>query len=455
MSSALSPTLPRLAQQRNEREAAMLREEGWLTSARAVLWTVIATASVKPNEILGLGEQIKVEASSPIDLVFRIAVFAGCVYATFIALMARRIRLATLWFMPFLIWGVLVAIGQQSSASSSKQLGSYATWILFFVAATALFDRPDDDARLRIAATMSVVTTAIAGIIQFALGNAPMIGRTWENIGFTRMHTGAGGILLDAGAPYVAALLLLSASAKRPLFLVGGILMALWGSGNILRGGMTGLSFALVWLLIVTPKAVKRRLLVGVCGVVVLVALVFGGKFVQKSVSADDELNTSGRIENWPQLLAWIHEEPIWGHGPNADIELLAHSHGSDLRVSHNELLSTTVNYGIVGTILLWSPMLLLLLCMLRLAYHHREENAEPLWGAGAVLIMLVVLSFTDNTLRTPGIMILTLCPVPVAFNWCIRRMAERDSRYDQYRSLSFLRKAKSTDGGPDTVSTV
>jgi len=154
-------------------------------------------------------------------------------------------------------------------------------------------------------------------------------------------------------------------------------------------------------------------------------------------------------------LLAWIHEEPIWGHGPNADIELLAHSHGSDLRVSHNELLSTTVNYGIVGTILLWSPMLLLLLCMLRLAYHHREENAEPLWGAGAVLIMLVVLSFTDNTLRTPGIMILTLCPVPVAFNWCIRRMAERDSRYDQYRSLSFLRKAKSTDGGPDTVSTV
>lgn len=455
MSSALSPTLPRLAEQRNERDAVMLREAGWLTSARAVLWTVIATASIKPIELLGLGERIKVEVSSPLDLAFRCAVFAGCVYATFIALMARRIRLVTLWFMPFLVWGVLVAVWQESSVSSSKQLGSYATWILFLVAATALFDRPDDDARLRIATTLSVVTTAIGGIIQFVLGNAPMIGRTWVNLGSPRLHTGAGGILLDACTPYVAALLLLSASARRRLFLVGGILIALWGSGNILRGGMTGFSIALIWLLTATPKTVRRRIFMGMCGVAVLVSLVFGARFVQKSISPDDELNTSGRIENWPMLLGWISEEPVLGHGPNADMELLARSSGSDLRVSHNELLSTTVNYGIVGTILLWCPMLLLLVCVLRLAYHHRQESAEPIWGAGAVLIMLVVLSFTDNTLRTPGFMILTLCPVPVAFNWCIRRMAERDRGYDQYRSLSLLRKAKSTDGGTATIAPV
>jgi hypothetical protein len=254
-----------------------------------------------------------------------------------------------------------------------------------------------------------------------------MIGQSWNNIGFTRIHTGAGGILLDAGAPYVAALLCLAASVKRPIFLVAGILLALWGSGNILRGGMTGFSVALVWLLTVTPKAARRRLFLGACGVVVLVALVFGSKFVQKSVTDDDELNTSGRIQNWPQLMEWIREDSLWGHGPNADMELLKNSEGSDLRVSHNELLSTTVNYGIVGTILLWGPLLLLLLCTLWLAYHHREANPEPLWGAGAVLILLVILSFTDNTLRTPGIMILALSPLPVAFNWCISRLSERD----------------------------
>jgi hypothetical protein len=33
---------------------------------------------------------------------------------------------------------------------------------------------------------------------------------------------------------------------------------------------------------------------------------------------------------------------------------------------------------------------------------------------------MLIVLSFTDNTLRLPGIMILALGPAAVAFNWCL-----------------------------------
>ena len=108
-------------------------------------------------------------------------------------------------------------------------------------------------------------------------------------------------------------------------------------------------------------------------------------------------------------------------------MDLLEHSDGADLRAAHNELLSTAVNFGVVGTILLWCPLLLLLFVTLRLAYHHRRENPEPLWGAGAVLLMLVILSFTDNTLRTPGIMILALSPVPVAFNWCFRRQRELD----------------------------
>lgn len=427
MTSVLISTAQQPAHLQGEREAIMLGGSGWLTAARTVLWMVIATASIRPNEILGFGEQNVADVSSPIDLAFRCAVFGGCVFATFIALMARRVRLATLWFVPFCIWGVLVAIGQQSSFSSSKQLGSYATWILFFIAATALFDQPDDYSNLRFVTTLSVVTAAIGGIVQHVLGHAPMIGMSWENIGFTRIHTGGGGILLDAGAPFVAALLLLASSSRRPVFLVGGILMALWGSGNILRGGMIGVSIALVWLMTATPRVVRRRLFAGAFGVAVLVSLVFGSKFMQKSVSEDDELNTSGRIEHWPELIGWIQAEPIWGHGPNADMELLAHSEGSDLRASHNELLSTAVNYGIVGTVLLWCPLLLLLVCILWLAYHYRDVAPEPLWGAGAVLILLVTLSFTDNTLRTPGIMILALSPVPVAFNWCLRRSSEQD----------------------------
>ena len=411
----------RLAQLPVERDAFMLQGSGWLRVARIILWAVIVTASVKPNEVLGMGEQVVTDASSPIDLAFRSAVLAGCIFTTFIAMIAGRIRMATLCFVPFLIWGVLVSVGQEASLSSCKQLGSYATWVLFFISACALFDQHEDYSNLRIVGILSVVASAVGGIFEHVLGHAPMIGLPWENMGFTRIHTGSGGILLDACTPYIAALLLLASAGKRPMLMVAGILLALWGSGNILRGGMIGFTVAMVWLIIVAPRQVRRRLLTVAAGTAILVAIFFGGKFVQKSVTSDDEINTSGRIEHWPELIGWIHEEPIWGHGPNADMELLAKGSGSDLRASHNELLSTAVNYGLVGATLLWCPLLLLLFFTLRLTYKYRLARPEPLLAASGVLLMLVILSFTDNTLRLPGIMILALAPPAVAFNWCLR----------------------------------
>ena len=95
--------------------------------------------------------------------------------------------------------------------------------------------------------------------------------------------------------------------------MIGGVLIALWGSGNILRGGMIGFLIGILWLMTVVSKPVRRRLLIAVGGAVILVSLTFGGKLMQKSVSDDDELNTSGRIEHWPQLIGWIREEPYLG----------------------------------------------------------------------------------------------------------------------------------------------
>ena len=405
-----------------DRDALVLEAAGWLRASRFVLWAVIATAAVKPNEILGMGEQVVTDASSPLDLAFRVAVLAACLFTTFIAFVAGKIRLLTLCFVPFLVWGVFVAIGQQASLSSSKQLGSYATWILFFISACALFDEPNDFSNLRIVMVLSAVVSAVGGFMEFALGHAPMIGMTWDNMGFTRVHTGGGGILLDACAPYFAAIFLLVGAARRKLFLVGGILLALWASGNILRGGMVGFSVAMIWLLIVSPWSIKRSLALGVAGTALLVALVFGGKIVQKSMTGDDEINTSGRIETWPLLTGWIQQEPLWGHGPNADMELLAESQGADLRASHNELLSTAVNYGLIGTVLLWAPVVMLLIVSLWLTYKYRAAHPEPLLAASGILLMLIILSFTDNTLRTPGFMTLILAAPAVAYNWCIRQ---------------------------------
>lgn len=409
-----------------ERERHLLESSGWYRLGRGLLWAVIAMASIKPAEVLGGGEQIASGArveNGPVDLAFRCAVLLACLCSSLIALAYGRVRAVTLCFVPFLIWSVLVAIGQQSDSVAFRQLASYATWILFFISATALLDRPEDYGAVRIAMVAAVFTSAAAGVLQCVMGYAPMIGFWWQNIGFPRIHTGGGGVLLDALTPYCAALLLLATPVESKIFRIGGILSALWASANILRGGVLGFSVAMAWLLLVLPGRIRMNLIKSAAIAVLLVAVCFGARIVQKCITADDDVNnayafnTSGRFEHWPQLVEWIEQEPIWGRGPNADMQLLGNGDGKDLRAAHNELLSTAVNFGLVGTTLLWLPLLALLMCMLRLTGRYRSSNPEALWGAGAVLVMVAVLSLTDNTLRVPGVMILALAPTCVALN--------------------------------------
>lgn len=409
-----------------ERTKRLLESSGWYRIARMLLWGVVLTAGVKPAEIMGIGEQLKYGnaiQNVPEDLIFRCAVLGACMFATFIALIANRIRLVTLMFVPFMLWTGLVALVQQSDAFAAKQLASYLTWILFFIAATALLDRPEDSKNLRNCMLGAVIVSALGGVLQFALGNAPMVGFIWHNSGFPRVHTGAGGLLMDAFTPYCASFVFLTASETRPKLQIGGVLLALWASGNILRGGLFGFALAMAWLLSIAPRDFRFKLLKGTGAVFLLVALCFGGSIATKSMAADDDsptgrsFNTSGRFEHWPLLIEWIREEPVWGHGPNADMYLLANGEGSDLRVSHNELLSTAVNFGVVGAILLWFPLLALLACILRLSYKHRRSKPETLLAASAALIMVTVLSLTDNTMRIAEFMLVGLAPVAIALN--------------------------------------
>lgn len=408
------------------RERRLLESSGWYSIARLLLWGVLATAAVKPAEIMGVGEQADVRYSIqnvPADLAFRVAVLGACMFSAFIALIAGRVRMVTLWFVPFLLWAGLASIMQQADPLAAKQLASYLSWILFFIAATALLDRPEDVRNLRLCMLAAVIVSALGGVAQFALGHAPMVGFIWHNLGFSRLHTGAGGILMDAFTPYCASLLFLTAAASRPKLQIGGVLLALWASGNILRGGMLGFVLALVWLLWCAPSDHRRRLLKGVGATFLLVALCFGSRIASKTMTADDDsptghtINTSGRLQFWPLLIKWIREEPVWGHGPNADMALLASGEGSDMRAAHNELLSTAVNFGLVGMFLLWFPLLALLVCILRLSYKHRRSRPEALWAASAVLLMVAVLSLTDNTMRIVEFPVVALAPVAVALN--------------------------------------
>lgn len=382
--------------------------------ARFLLLLILVTASIKPAEIFSAGEQ-SFDGVPAIDLVFRCLVLGCSALALLIAVYTKPLRRASLAFLPFLAWAFVVAVANQSPFDSAKQLGSYATWIFFYVAAGALFEGAQDFKLLVATVVGSVLVSAAGGELQHLLGYGPLLGTRWPDtprMEFMRTHTGSGGILLDAFAPYCAALLMMSsAGASRWKHALAWILV-LWGTANILRGGVLALLLGLAYFLATCSRDTRRRVLPFLSGGVLLSAILFGAIIAAKIGSTDESINTSGRLDVWPQLIEWISEAPLAGHGPDADMELLEKSAvGHDIRASHNELLSTGINFGLIGILLLWSPLLMLLMQGIRKQRFLRGAERDRHGVATALVLMIVVTSLTDNTLRSPGIMMLILAP--------------------------------------------
>ena len=384
--------------------------------ARLTLWLVIVTASLKAAEIFGPGEQFWGTPPAS-DVAVRALILLACMFATGVAIITDRVTLASLSFVPFLLWAFAVAVVRQSDLASAKQLGSYASWIFFYIAAVALLDRPGDYRKLVSALIVAVVLSTLGGALQHYLGYGPALGSRWpeaEDAEFMRTHTGSGGILLDAFTPYCAAMLLLSlpGSLKRQAL---AWLLVLWGTANILRGGLLAFAIALGWYLVQASRTSRRQILASLSVAFVIGVLLFGGTIASKIGETDEGVNTSGRLDAWPILTQWITEEPFLGHGPDADMELLAESAaGRDLRASHNELLSTGVNFGVIGILLLWTPLIALLVRAIGQSLRASQSVQASVSAATGVLIMITVLSLTDNTLRTPGVMILALAPAAI-----------------------------------------
>ena len=406
--------------------------EGWdpllIRVARGILWFVVLTASFKFSEIFGPGEQF-LDATPTLDVLFRAGILGLCLVAAAIAMVTGKLQRRSLSFVPFLLWAFAVTVMRQSDFASAKQLGSYASWILFYIGASALLGEAGDYRRLASVLVASVVLSALGGEFQHLLGYGPSIGARWPDLPgmeFMRTHTGSGGILLDAFTPYCAAILLLSTPGSLKRQALAWVLV-LWGTANILRGGLLALCVALAWYTAMAPRVERRRILVSVGLAAVLGVMLFGGTIASKIGDSDDGFNTSGRFDVWPMLTGWIAEDPLIGHGPDADLTLLANSAaGRDLRAAHNELLSTGVNYGLPGILFVWIPLLWLLIYSIRQSFRVTRSARDSSSGATAVLLMITILGLTDNTLRTPGVMILALAPTAVVIAGRRERSEER-----------------------------
>ena len=232
-------------------------------AGRFLVWAVILTASIKPAEIFSVGEQ-SLAPTPASDLIFRALVLFACIAALGIALFLGRLRWPAVLFCPFLLWTFVVAVVTQAAFGSAKQIGSYATWIFLFMAASALLDRAGDYRKLVVLMIFAVVLSALGALVQHGLGYGPALGSRWSDdagMEFMRTHTGSGGILLDTFAPYSTSMLLLAGAGARRLWHVAAWLLVLWGAANILRGGMLAMAVGLCWFLWGASRSTRRRVL--------------------------------------------------------------------------------------------------------------------------------------------------------------------------------------------------
>lgn len=342
------------------------------------------------------------------ELAFRAVYMGLCLLALLLGMIARpRITPLHLAFAAMIGWCLFIGWHCQTELAQMKQIASFATWVAFLLAGLHVLSW-QHWRQVRTALWLAVGVNVFAGILQHYVGGGPMLG---EVLGGLRVHSGGGGVLINGFLPHLLALMFFTQcmeSWSAPRLLLGGGLFLL-GCAPVLRGGMVAFAVALSVLFVL---ARRNRWRMGFLWVLmgVMSAGVFGEILLEKMVAynAQTVVNTSGRLEHWPALFAMAMERPVTGFGPNADItEYCAYT---DLSAAHNDYLSMGVNYGIPGVLLAWVPMFGILVYLLKRRAVSGDRTVI-LSGVGA-MVLLLVLSFTDNTIRTPGAMVLLLSPV-------------------------------------------
>jgi hypothetical protein len=175
----------------------------------------------------------------------------------------------------------------------------------------------------------------------------------------------------------------------------------------VTRGPILG-SFLLL-VLVLTPLAIRLRLLVTLLALTAAVAvfhtqrmqrkMFWSGEGTLRDLSwHNSDFKTSGREAMWAELRRGIAGRPWFGHGGNADATALIRA-GFPLYLPHNDWLRVLYNYGIAGCGLYVLAMGGQLVHGLRAARRASPAARVLFFASLSAFVPYVVLMTTDNIL--------------------------------------------------------
>jgi O-antigen ligase len=382
---------------------------------RYFIFLLILTSPIKIGVVLYGADNINAAVElNPLDTIFRALYLCLCILSMIFGLLSKsKIYKEQLLFIPFVVWGIIVIVIHDVNFSQYRQMFSFITWIVFFIACLHLLSWRDHKI---IAHTLigAVVINILMGVLAHIIGGGEMIG-TLQHTG--RFVTGGGGQMINALLPYLVALIFLTSLTEKwsnYRFIIGLLMFGL-GTAGLYRGALIGFIIAIIAILILSEFKKKRLIFISVMIGSILVML-FGDLIIHRMAPSPHEtaiINTSGRFTHWPVFYSMFKENPIIGHGPNADMYLYGVSTG--FIVAHNEYLAQAVNYGIPGLILSIFPFVYFLIRLFQ-NRHIPSSQYIILNGIGALLIFFIM-SITSNILRTPGSMVLIMLIVAISID--------------------------------------
>lgn len=187
------------------------------------------------------------------------------------------------------------------------------------------------------------------------------------------------------------------------------------GSGGRMGTAVVGLVILLNPALRLTGRT---RVLIFVFGVVLFAAALqfepiqerfFVGQTegsIEDIVTLEQNFNTAGRSNNWPEIYAACAPRSTWGFGAGAATAITLEATAGRTGHPHNEYLRTYCESGIVGVALFWS---FFIAAGWRGVAAFRRSGSEIGAVAGLSVVALLLFASTDNTTIYTGVFMLPL----------------------------------------------
>ena len=403
-------------------QALLLSERRW---SRVLIYVLLITSFIKVTAITadnpyGYTDPNEIGAVA----IWKLSVLVVVCLAAFLARPARPFWSAITLFAPFLAWLSISLVVNGWSLAVSRSIASLVLPLVYLGTCAQVLTSGRDIMHIRSACLASIVLSVCTGFTRRLLGETIVTG---DPPTFWGSHFGQYNELTLYALLAVALTISIVYATVSSSWWNYCVVICLLGM-SFMMGVRIAIAATLICALTTAVSLGARS--VARIGLLLLIGasigwMLSGQYLLDKSFHGKgatvSTIETSGRSAAWPRYWHFAMEEPLIGHGPNADVAFARREGLTTIGVSHNDYLGLIIYAGAPGMLLYVGAFVAL---GRRLGKSPRGRRTDQLFSAAGigVVAFLAVAAITDNPIRNQD----TMFPLMAAIGCCVSGSARR-----------------------------